>query len=258
MVGLAAGLSAVGKKPYVHSFGPFATRRCFDQAFLSVGYAGNAVRIIGSDPGVTAAYTGGTHMPFDDVAMYRTIPAGMVIDIVDGVQRRETLRLTRDRSGVTYIRAPRSAVTGVYAAGSVFELGRANVLKDGGDVAILAAGILVPEALRAAALLEREGIYAAVIDMYCIKPLDAETVLRYAKQTGALVTAENANLHGGLGDAVCALLAENEPTIVERVGVEDRFGQVGPAAFLKEEYGLTAENIAAHARAALKRKAGRA
>jgi transketolase len=254
MVGLAAGLSAVGKKPFVHSFGPFASRRCFDQAFLSVGYAGNSVRIIGSDPGVTAAFNGGTHMPFEDVALYRTVPGGAVIDIADDVALRAALELTKDRPGVTYIRTPRGNVPAVYAKDAPFAIGKANVLKDGRDVTILAAGILVPEALKAADALAAEGISAAVIDAFTIKPLDEDTVLAFAQKTGALVTAENANLAGGLGEAVAALLGERHLTPLERVGVQDRFGQVGPVDFLKEEYGLTAAHIVEKAHAVLSRK----
>jgi len=243
MVGVAAGMSAAGKKPYVHTFGPFASRRCFDQVFLSVGYAKNNVRIIGSDPGVTAAYNGGTHMPFEDVAMYRVIPGAAIFDAVDSVQLQDILLKTKDRPGVTYIRTPRKNSVAVYEAGSEFEIGKAAVLRDGTDVTIIAAGIMVAVALKAAETLAAEGISAQVVDIVTIKPLDEATILACAKKTGAVVTAENANINGGLGGAVAEFLSKNHPTIMRIVGVEDRFGQVGEEGYLREVYELTSAKI---------------
>lgn len=251
MVGVAAGASAMGKKPYVHTFGPFAGRRCYDQVFISVGYAGNNVRIIGSDAGVTAAYNGGTHMPFEDIALYRAIPGAMIIDVADRVQFAAALRQTKDRGGVTYIRCPRKDCITVYGEDTQFELGKANVLREGADCAVVACGIMVAEALRAAKLLEQEGIEITVIDPVTVKPLDGETVVRYAQQCRAVVTAENANIIGGLGSAVSELLAENCPTVVKRVGVRDLYGEVGDAGYLKERFGLTAEVIAEKVREAI-------
>lgn len=254
MIGVAAGLSAVGKKPYVHTFGPFASRRCFDQVFLSVGYAQNNVRIVGSDPGVSAAFNGGTHMPFEDVAMYRAIPGAMIVDTVDPVQFKAALKNTKDRSGVTYIRTPRKSCVTVYPEGTVFKEGEAVVLKEGNDAAVFACGIMVAVALQAANMLDAEGISAAVIDPYTIKPLDADAIVSYAKRCGAVVTVENANVMGGLGAAVAECLAKSCPTPVEMVGVEDRWGQVGPEDFLRQEYGLTPQNIVEHVKKAIKRK----
>lgn len=243
MMGVAAGMSAVGKKPYAHTFGAFASRRCFDQVFLSIGYAKNNVRIIGSDAGVTAAFNGGTHMPFEDVAMYRTIPGAAIFDIVDAVQLEYVLINTKDRPGVTYIRTPRKNAVAVYEAGSEYEEGKANVLYDGTDVTIIASGIMVAEALKASRMLKEQGISAAVIDIVTIKPIDEETVVEYAKKTGAVVTAENANIIGGLGSAVAAVLSRKHPTRMEFVGVHDQFGEVGPEEYLRERFELTAEKI---------------
>lgn len=243
MVGVAAGASALGKKPYVHTFGPFAGRRCYDQVFISVGYAKNNVRIIGSDAGVTAAFNGGTHMPFEDIALYRAIPDAMIIDVTDQTEFSAAVRQTKDRPGVTYIRCPRKDCIKVYGEKTEFVLGKANVLREGTDCAVIACGIMVAEALEAAKQLEAEGIQIAVIDPVTIKPLDKETVLKYAKQCGAVVTAENANVIGGLGSAVCEALSEECPTIVKRVGVQDLYGEVGNVDYLKERFGLTAENI---------------
>lgn len=243
MVGVAAGASALGKKPYVHTFGPFAGRRCYDQVFISVGYARNNVRIIGSDAGVTAAYNGGTHMPFEDIALYRAIPEAMIIDVADRVQFKAALLQTKDRQGVTYIRCPRKDCKKVYGENTNFTLGKANVLREGNDCVIVACGIMVAEALGAAELLEKEGIQVTVIDPVTVKPLDVDTITKYAKQCKAVVTAENANVIGGLGSAVCEALSENCPTVVKRVGVQDLYGEVGNVAYLKERFGLTSENI---------------
>lgn len=256
MVGVAAGASAVGKKPYVHTFGPFAGRRCYDQVFISVGYAKNNVRIIGSDAGVTAAYNGGTHMPFEDIALYRAIPGAMIIDVTDQVQFHAAIRETKDREGVTYIRCPRKNCTKVYGPHTEFTFGKANVLKEGNDCAVIACGIMVAEALKAAELLEAEGIHIAVIDPVTVKPLDTETVLAYAKSCGAIVTAENATVIGGLGSAVCECVAEACPTVVKRVGVQDLYGEVGDVNYLKERFGLTAAVIAEKVKEAIRAKKG--
>ena len=251
MMGVAGGMSAVGKKPYAHTFGPFASRRCFDQVFLSVGYAKNSVRIIGSDPGVTAAFNGGTHMPFEDIALYRVIPDALIVDVADDVQFEHFLRATKDRPGVTYLRTPRKDMVKVYDPSETFEEGKAKVLKDGSDVALVAAGIMVSVALEAAAQLEKEGISAAVIDVVSIKPLDCNTVVEYAQKCGAVVTAENANVLGGLGAAVAECLAENAPTPMQRIGAQDRYGEVGPEDYLRKTFGLEPTDVAAAAKRAI-------
>lgn len=244
MTGVAAGASALGKKPYIHTFGPFAGRRMYDQVFISVGYAQNNVRIIGSDAGVTAAYNGGTHMPFEDIALYRAIPGAMIIDVTDHVEFDAAIRQTKDRQGVTYIRCPRKGCLKVYGEKTDFTLGKANVLREGRDCLVVASGIMVAEALRAAELLEAEGIHITVVDPVTIKPLDTDTILKYARLCKAVVTAENATVVGGLGAAVSEYLSDVCPTVVKRVGVQDLYGEVGDAGYLKERFGLTAEVIA--------------
>lgn len=251
MAGLAGGLSAVGKKPYIHTFGCFAGRRMYDQAFISIAYAQNNARIIGTDPGVTAAYNGGTHMPFEDICLYRAVPNSTVIETTDAVMAGAILRATKDRKGLTYIRLSRKNLPAVYGEGSTFEIGKGNLLRDGKDVTFIVAGLMVAEALRAAETLEKEGISAAVIDMFTIKPLDEALTLEYAKKTGAIVTGENGNVVGGLGAAVAAYLSETLPTPVIRTGVLDRFGQVGAQPFLQEEYGLTAAKLVENAKKAM-------
>ncbi len=254
MVGIAGGLAAVGFKPIVHSFGTFTSRRCFDQAFLSGGYAKNPITILGSDPGVTAALNGGTHMPFEDVALYRSMPEATVIDITDPTMMIDVLWKAKDMPGVKYIRFPRKNAVKIYSDDSTFTIGKGNVIREGKDVTIIACGIMVGKAMAAAEQLAAEGIDAAVIDMFTIKPLDEELVAEYAKKTGAVVTAENHNKIGGLYEAVSATLAAKCPTPVEYVAVEDEFGEVGPQSYLEERFALTAAHIAAQAKAAVARK----
>lgn len=255
MAGIAAGLSAGGKKPYTHTFGPFATRRGYDQVFISSAYAGNSVRIFGSDPGVCAAFNGGTHMPFEDMAIMRAIPHCTVIDITDGAMLEAVMHLIKDREGVTYVRTTRKNFPAVYSKDHEFVIGKAELLRDGGDVTIIACGLMVGEAMKAAAELEKKGISARVVDMFTVKPIDAEMVRKCAKETGAIVTAENHNVIGGLGDAVGAVLLENGvPVKFKKVGVNDEFGSVGPQDYLQKFYGLTADKVAEAAEAVVKQK----
>lgn len=256
MVGVACGLAAVGFKPIVHSFGPFASRRCFDQVFLSAGYAKNDITVIGTDPGVTAALNGGTHMPFEDAALYRTIPNATVLEPSDPTALESVLRQCVDRPGVKYIRVGRKAHAKLYAEGSDIPIGKAIPLREGSDLVFFAAGIMVHEAMQAAQALEGEGVHAAVVDCFTLKPLDADTVTAYAQKCGAAVVCENHNCHGGLYSAVTEVLAQRCPIPVERVSVEDEYGEVGPQSYLQERFGLTAEHAAAQARAVLARKKG--
>lgn len=254
MIGVAAGLASAGFKPIVHTFGPFASRRCYDQIFLSAGYAKNDITVIGSDPGVTAALNGGTHMPFEDVALYRALPGSTVIDVTDPTMLISVLRQCKDLPGVKYIRVGRKSYARVYEDGSELPIGKAVTLREGTDLVIFACGIMVHEALQAAAALEKEGVSAAVVDMFTIKPLDAEAVISWAEKTGAVVVAENHNRYGGLCSAVSEVLAERRPTPAAFVAVEDEFGEVGPQGYLQERFGLTAAHIEEAAKSVLKRK----
>ena len=254
--GIAAGLAGTGMIPFVHSFGVFAARRMFDQAFLSIGYSQWPVHIIGTDPGVTAAVNGGTHMPFEDAALYLTMPNAVVLDLADYDQAYSLTRKLIDYPYISYMRLIRRAHKQVYAEGSDFEIGRGVTLRDGNDAAIIASGIMVDNALIAAELLEQEGIQARVIDMFTWKPLDEQLVLKAAEETGAIVTAENHQVGCGLGSVVANLLARRKPTVQEFIGIQDRYGQVGAQAALEKEYGLTPEDIAATVRRAIARKRG--
>lgn len=242
MAGIAAGLSASGMKPYAHTFGPFASRRCFDQVFLAAGYAKNPITMIGTDPGITAAFNGGTHMPFEDVALYRSLPEATIFDITDVPMLVSALKQAKDMPGVKYIRVPRKDSYQVYADGSDFTPGKAVVLREGKYGVIVASGIMVHEALQAAEALAADGIEMAVIDPITIKPLDADTIRAYAEKTGLVVVAENHNHIGGLTsavqEAVCGL-----PLKFGYVAVEDVFGEVGPLDYLREKFDLTSDHI---------------
>jgi len=254
MMGIAAGLSITGKIPFAHTFATFATRRCYDQVFMSGAYAKANVRIIGSDPGVTSAYNGGTHMPFEDMGIMRNIPEMTVLEPTDSVMLIDIIKQLVELYGMFYIRLLRRDAIKIYIEGTTFKIGKAVKLKDGKDVTIIANGIMVAEALNAAHMLEKKGISARLIDMFTLKPIDKEAIIVCAKETGAIVTAENHNIINGLGSAVAEVLAENIPTPMERVGVKDLFGEVGPVDYLKERFELTANDIVKKVEKVLKRK----
>lgn len=241
MIGIAGGLSAAGFKPICHSFGPFASRRCYDQLFLSGGYAGNSITVIGSDPGITAAFNGGTHMPFEDVALYRSIPGATIVDITDVTMLKAFLTMAVDLPGVKFLRVGRKGSHPVYSEDTEFVAGKGFVLREGTDAVIIATGIMVHEALQAAQKLEAEGISAAVIDPFTIKPLDAELIRNYAAKTGCVVTAENHNKIGGLYSAVKEVLDGEAKT--GYVAIEDEFGEVGPQDYLRKRFDLTDDHI---------------
>ena len=254
--GVAAGLAATGKKVFYHSFGTFSSRRCYDQIYMSAAYAGLSVRVLGSDAGVTAAFNGGTHMPLEDAAMYLSIPETTVLDPADYDQLASITRQLVNVEGVSYTRFVRKGIIQVYGEGSEFEIGKGVVLHESDkDVAtIITSGIMVDESLKAYEALQAEGINVRVIDMFTWKPLDEELVIKAAKETGAIVTAENHNVTCGLGSVVANCLAKNCPTIQEFVGVQDLFGQVGPQDFLMDTYGLRAANIVEAVKKAVARK----
>lgn len=255
MVGVAAGLSATGLIPFPATFTCFAARRTFDQFFISAAYARRNVKLTGTDPGVSAAFNGGTHMSFEDIGLMRTIPDVLICEPADPVSLRALLPQIAFRYGSSYLRLHRKAITAIYDASEEFELGKGKVIVDGEDVTIIATGaILVAEALGAAERLEERGISAAVIDMHTIKPIDEALVVEYARKTGAILTCENHQVRNGLGSAVAEVLVENEPVPMHRIGILDKFGEVGTQEYLQERFGLTADTIAAKADELLRRK----
>jgi len=254
MIGVAAGLSATGKIPFAHTFGVFATRRVLDQVFVSCSYAKLNVKIVGGDPGITAAFNGGTHMPFEDLGIMRGIPEMVVIEPTDSTMMRDITRQIAGMYGVCYVRSVRKNAVKVYEEGSHFEIGKAALLREGKDVTIIAAGLPTSEALKAADMLAAENISVRVLNMFTIKPIDREAIIRAARETGAIVTAENHNIINGLGSAVAEVLVEEALVPMERVGVQDLFGEVGPEDFLRDRFGLGSADIAAKVRKVMGRK----
>ena len=215
-----------------------------DQFFISANYARLNVKLVGSDPGVTATYNGGTHNSLEDVGLMRTIPDLVIFEPCDAVSLRKLLSLSAYRKGCTYMRLHRKAVAPVYGPGEEFELGKGKVLLDGGDVTLVAAGaVMVAEALKAAELLKKDGVSAAVIDMHTYKPIDEELLVRWAAKTGAVVSCENHQVTGGLGSAIAETLSEQKPTPLRRIGIRGEFGEVGTLDYLLERFGLAAANI---------------
>lgn len=254
MMGISAGMSSMGKIPFAYSFGPFATRRCFDQIFVSVAYAKQNVKIVGTDPGVTAEANGGTHMPFEDMAMMRAVPTMVCFEPTDATMMEKALDQIVEHYGPVYIRMMRKKAEQVYDDSLEFTLGKAIELKDGSDATVIASGIMVARALDAAEQLLKEGISVKVVNIHTWKPLDEDKIVECAKQTGAIVTCENHNVLGGLGSAVAETLAKRCPTPMAMVGVNDEFGQVGKNAYLSEVYHLTANDIVLAVKEVLKRK----
>jgi len=255
MVGVSAGLSTVGFIPFPATFTCFAARRTFDQFFISANYARQNVKLTGSDPGVAAAFNGGTHMSFEDIGLMRTIPKIVICEPSDPVSLKSLIEQIAFRYGSSYLRLHRKPIAPLYGASEKFELGKGKVICDGDDLSIVAAGaIMVAEAVQAAELLDKEGISAAVIDMHTIKPIDEELLVKYARKTGAILSAENHQVHGGLGSAVAEVLTEKCPVLQIRVGIQDEFGEVGTQEYLQEHFGLTAANLVTQAHTLLKRK----
>ena len=256
MMGVAAGLAACGKKVFATSFAMFAAGRAWEQVRNSICYPRLGVKVVGSHGGLSVGEDGATHQCIEDFAIMRAIPGMTVICPCDGYEMAQAVKALINYAGPAYMRLGRLAVETVTDSveGYRFELGKGVTLLDGSDVTIIAVGMMVQEALKAAGLLKADGISARVIDMHTIKPLDEALVLAAARETGAVVTSEEANVIGGLGSAVCELLSARCPVPVIRHGVNDQFGRSGKAPLVLQAYGLTAEVIAEKAREAVEIK----
>ncbi len=253
MVGVAAGLAACGKKPFVNSFAMFAAGRAWEQVRNSVAYPGLNVKVVGSHGGLSVGEDGATHQCIEDLAIMRAIPGMTVLCPCDGNEMTAAVQALVDYNGPAYLRLGRLAVETVTDTleGYHFEIGKGVLLRDGSDVTVVAVGMMVQSALEAAKILEEEGISVRVIDMHTIKPLDGEILLVAAKETGCIVTSEEANIVGGLGGAVSEYLSTVCPVPVIRHGVEDEFGRSGAAQKVLDAYHLNAEGIAAKVREAM-------
>ncbi|HCB99756.1 MAG TPA: transketolase [Ruminococcaceae bacterium] len=255
MMSTAAGMAAVGKIVFASTFAMFAAGRAFEQVRNSIGYPHLNVKIGATHAGLSVGEDGATHQCCEDIALMRSIPGMTVISPADAIETRAAVLAAIQHDGPVYLRMGRLAVPVVNDTPSYhFELGKGVTLQDGQDVTIVATGLMVAEALRAREMLKADGVSARVLDIHTIKPIDDELLKKAAKETGAVVTAEEHNIIGGLGSAVCESLAENYPTPVVRVGVDDQFGQSGKALQVLEFYGLTAEHIVKAAKEAIQKK----
>lgn len=254
MMGIAAGLAASGKQVFASTFAMFAAGRAFEQVRNSIGYPHLPVKIGATHAGISVGEDGATHQCCEDIALMRTIPGMTIINPADAVETAAAMRAVMKLDGPVYMRFGRLAVPVIFDDTLKFEIGKGIQIKEGNDVTIIATGLMVSEAIAAAELLENEGISARVINMATIKPLDTEIVLKAAKETRAIVTAEEHSIIGGLGGAVAETVCEALPVPVVRVGVNDVFGRSGPALDLLKLFGLSAENIADKAKQAIKMK----
>lgn len=256
LVGMAAGLSLIGKLPYITIFAPFLTRRVYDTVFVSLAYARLGAKLIGCDPGYTSAYNGGSHSALEDTGIMRCIPDIVLVDVTDSQMLRWALEERSQPKKLWYIRMPRGIkMKKVYGPGTEFSPGRALILREGSDVTLLACGLMTAKALEAAELLHRQGVSAQVVDPVTIKPLDADCVVRCAQETGAVVCCDNHRAVGGLCSAAAeALVGAGVSCAFEKVAIGERFGEVGSADMLSAKYGLDVSDIVSAALAAVKRK----
>lgn len=255
MLGMAAGLSTLGYVPFAHAFAMFMAGRGYDQIRNSICYPGLNVKCVGTHAGLSVGEDGATHQCIEDIALMRAIPGMTVVCPADAIETEAAVRALAEYNGPAYLRIGRLPVEIVNDyPGYEFKLGKANQLREGRDVTLIATGLMVPEALAAAKLLEAEGISARVLDMHTVKPLDEAAVVAAAKETGCIVTAEEHNVLGGLGGAVAECVATEWPVPVVRVGVRDCFGRSGNALKLLELYHLKAEDLIEAAKAAIAKK----
>jgi transketolase len=254
MMGVAAGLAAAGKKVFASSFAMFAAGRAFEQVRNSIGYPHLNVKIGATHAGISVGEDGATHQCCEDIALMRTIPGMTVINPADDTEAKQAVRAALEWDGPVYLRFGRLAVPVVMPEGYRFEIGKGVQLVEGSDVTVIATGLLVGEALKAAEMLRAEGISARVINMATIKPIDRDIILKAAAETGAIVTAEEHNVIGGLGSAVAEVVCESTPVPVVRVGVADTFGKSGPALDLLPLFGLSADAIVEKAKTAIAMK----
>ena len=244
MICVAAGMSTMGLVPFASSFAMFAAGRAFEQVRNTIGYPHLNVKIGATHAGISVGEDGASHQCCEDFALMRAIPGMVVICPADDVEAKQAVKAAYNYEGPVYLRFGRLAVPVFHDDDYKFEIGKGEVITEGNDVTIIANGLMVNEAIEAGKALAQKGISAEIINMATIKPLDEELVLASAKKTGRVVTVEEHNIIGGLGEAVCSLLGEKLPTPVKRIGVNDEFGHSGPAVDLLKQFGLSAENIA--------------
>ena len=251
MIDVAAGLSTIGLVPFAATFAMFAAGRAYEQVRNTIGYPHLNVKIGATHGGISVGEDGASHQCCEDFALMRTIPGMTVMCPADDVEARQMVKAAYEMEGPVYMRFGRAATPVFHDEGYRFQVGKGEVLQEGTDAAVIATGIMVPEAIEAGRLLAEQGVSVRVINMATIKPLDEELVLKAARECGRIVTVEEHSVIGGLGEAVCSLVSENCPVPVKRIGVNDKFGHSGPVAALLQQFGLCAENIVKQTRALL-------
>ena len=258
LVGVAAGLSDFGKIPFATAFAVFIAKRAADPVSISVAYSGMNVKLIGHQAGLTAGTNGPTHMPIEDIAFMRATPDLMVVEAADHIELRRMVFAIAEYQGPVYMRVGRDVRPDIFSPDHQITLGKSVRVREGSDLTIIASGAMVWIALEAAEALAKEGIQARLLNIHTIKPLDEEAIIQAARETGAIVTAENHNYINGLGSAVAEVLVENAPVPMKRVGLRDMFAEAAAIPKLFEKYGLTASHIqqAAHQVLAAKSKKG--
>lgn len=254
MASMAAGMSSYGLKPYIVTFTAFASRRIADQIAISCAYAKQNVKIIATDAGITSQTNGGTHMSLEDLGILRSIPETVVLDIVDARQLEQAMPAIDAHYGVVYIRMVRKDSPLVFGEDYKFNLFKGDLVKEGSDLTIVASGIMVSEAVEAATIMEEKGISAEIIAIHSLKPLDKEIIIKSIKKTGALMTLDNHNIHGGLYSAVLEEVVADYPVKTKGIGVKDHFGEVGSTRFLMEKFGLDRDSIVREAKILIDRK----
>lgn len=254
MIGMAAGLATTGKKVFASSFAIFAVGRAFEQVRNSLAYANLNVKVCATHAGITVGEDGGSHQSIEDIAIMRSVPNMTVVVPSDGITTKKALFALYDKEGPAYLRLGRPAVPILYDEASDFTLGKGIELKSGGDATLIACGIMVSKAIKAAEKLQELGINVSVVDMHTIKPIDEDLIIKKARETGAILTLEEHNIIGGLGGAVCEVVSENYPVPVMRMGINDTFGQSGKPDELLQFYNLTEEFIIQKVQNLLKKK----
>lgn len=253
MMGVAAGMALMGKVPFVSTFGVFASRRACDQVAISVAHCQLNVKIVGAYSGIVSGNNGATHQAVEDVGIMRAIPHMMVIDPADDVETEQVVQAIVDYEGPVYLRVTRDVWPRVSPEGYNFMLGKAVQVREGVDVTLIGSGMMSSQCVEAARILSQSGIEARVLHMPTLKPIDVESIVKAAEETGGIVTAENHNIYGGLGSAVAEVLVEHAPALMKRVGIQDCFGECGGNIELLCKYGMSPQHIAEAAQSVLQK-----
>ncbi len=254
MVGVAAGLASCGKIPFVTSFAVFVTKRAADQISVSVAYPKFNVKIVGYSTGLFNYSNGASHMAVEDIAIMRAIPGIVIIDPADAEEIRQAVDRMAEYQGPVYLRESRDEWPDIFSKDYKFEIGKANIVRDGKDATIISCGVMTSEAMKASDMLAREDLSIRVVNMSTIKPLDNDTVIKCARDTGAIVVAENHNIYGGLGSAVAEVISENFPIPLQRIGIKDKLGEAGQNHELMEKYEMSAKYISEAIKKVIERK----